>query len=206
MYWDTDVPERFHFRGNRRIGRIVGIADNGWAVVSGGNQGLGGLIGRSQNAFIASATATGFPLLIEKIVNRCFVRIAKLYVCSFAGQHGFDNEFMDMHAVFIASGPAFVNQTEPVPTFANIHVYSLVRLCSLLLAVFVFHSRFFFLFCVLLSHVSCSHAADGRRIECTTRSYRWFTGRCISLARGTASATLVMLFACGVIGRGVWLV
>jgi hypothetical protein len=44
VYWDDEVPEVLHFRGNRRIGRIVGIADLGWAVMArGSNLGMLGV-------------------------------------------------------------------------------------------------------------------------------------------------------------------
>ena len=42
-----------------------------------------------------------------------------------AGHHGFPNSVKDMHAVFLAWGPAFRKGTT-VPTFENIHVYPMV--------------------------------------------------------------------------------
>ncbi len=42
------------------------------------------------------------------------------------GHHGFDPvQVKDMHATFIAWGPAFKTQLQ-IPTFENIHVYPLV--------------------------------------------------------------------------------
>jgi predicted AlkP superfamily pyrophosphatase or phosphodiesterase len=41
------------------------------------------------------------------------------------GTHGYDNENTDMHGIFIASGPAF-KQNFIVPSFENIHIYSLL--------------------------------------------------------------------------------
>ena len=45
------------------------------------------------------------------------------------GDHGYDNDFKDMHGIFYAMGPAFkVNHIHP--TFENIHIYNL--LCNIL--------------------------------------------------------------------------
>ena len=41
------------------------------------------------------------------------------------GTHGYDNEEMDMHAIFYAYGPAF-KEAYVAPTFANVDVYSLL--------------------------------------------------------------------------------
>lgn len=45
------------------------------------------------------------------------------------GEHGFDPEFPEMHAIFYANGPAF-RQGLTIPSFRNVHVYPLV--CEIL--------------------------------------------------------------------------
>jgi hypothetical protein len=32
VYYDDTIPDRLHFRNNRRIGRIIGVADLGWTI------------------------------------------------------------------------------------------------------------------------------------------------------------------------------
>ena len=41
------------------------------------------------------------------------------------GTHGYDNEEIDMHAIFYAYGPAF-EEAYVAPTFTNVAVYSLL--------------------------------------------------------------------------------
>ncbi|PID93447.1 MAG: alkaline phosphatase family protein [Bacteroidetes bacterium] len=41
------------------------------------------------------------------------------------GNHGFDNDIKEMHAIFYACGPAFKENTI-VPTFENVHIYPLI--------------------------------------------------------------------------------
>ena len=41
------------------------------------------------------------------------------------GEHGFDPEFLEMHAIFYANGPAFKTGLA-IPSFRNIHVYPLI--------------------------------------------------------------------------------
>lgn len=41
------------------------------------------------------------------------------------GEHGFNPEFQEMHAIFYASGPAFKKGLE-IPSFRNVHVYPLI--------------------------------------------------------------------------------
>lgn len=41
------------------------------------------------------------------------------------GQHGYDNDFPEMRAIFIASGPAF-RRHSVVPPFDNVDVYPLL--------------------------------------------------------------------------------
>eukprot|EP00698_Gefionella_okellyi_P023818 TRINITY_DN8242_c0_g1_i1.p1 TRINITY_DN8242_c0_g1~~TRINITY_DN8242_c0_g1_i1.p1 ORF type:complete len:468 (-),score=80.18 TRINITY_DN8242_c0_g1_i1:1034-2437(-) len=84
VWWNTTVPERFHYTDDRRIAPIVGLAEMGWTI-----------------------TTRGFHETLQ-------------------GNHGFDNEAKDMHAVFIANGPAFKNDGSKVPTFSNTNVYSLM--------------------------------------------------------------------------------
>ena len=45
------------------------------------------------------------------------------------GEHGFDPEFLEMHAIFYAQGPA-LKQGLKIPSFRNIHVYPLI--CQIL--------------------------------------------------------------------------
>lgn len=44
---------------------------------------------------------------------------------SLAGDHGYDNDFKDMHAIFYAMGPSF-KENFVCPTFENIEIYNLV--------------------------------------------------------------------------------
>jgi len=41
------------------------------------------------------------------------------------GAHGFDNQAKEMHAIFVANGPAF-KQNYTMPAFENVHLYSLM--------------------------------------------------------------------------------
>jgi len=34
IYWNTTVPERFHYGDNRRIAPIVGLAEDGWIITT----------------------------------------------------------------------------------------------------------------------------------------------------------------------------
>lgn len=43
------------------------------------------------------------------------------------GEHGFDNATPDMHAIFVASGPAFAAAGQRLPTFDNVDVAPLLR-------------------------------------------------------------------------------
>lgn len=54
-------------------------------------------------------------------------RIAQVRQGNFTlgGEHGFNPEFIEMHAIFYANGPAFKKGLE-IPSFRNIHVYPLV--------------------------------------------------------------------------------
>lgn len=42
------------------------------------------------------------------------------------GNHGYDNRYHDMQALFIAQGPNFQSTGDQVDTFANIHIYNLM--------------------------------------------------------------------------------
>ncbi|MCB9050934.1 MAG: alkaline phosphatase family protein [Lewinellaceae bacterium] len=54
-------------------------------------------------------------------------RIAQVRQGNFkqGGEHGFNPEFLEMHAVFYANGPAFKRGMK-IPSFRNIHVYPMV--------------------------------------------------------------------------------
>lgn len=42
------------------------------------------------------------------------------------GVHGWDHEMEEMRAIFMASGPAFPQHTQPLPAFENVELYEIV--------------------------------------------------------------------------------
>ena len=54
-------------------------------------------------------------------------RIAQVHQGNFkqGGEHGFNPEFLEMHAIFYANGPAFKRGMR-IPSFRNIHIYPMV--------------------------------------------------------------------------------
>jgi hypothetical protein len=82
-YRASDLPERWHYSGSRRIPPVFLLADDEWTITT------------------------------HDVNSHQFDR----------GAHGFDNGLKDMHALFMAAGPAF--QSGSLKPFANVHLYSL---------------------------------------------------------------------------------
>ncbi|XP_048346570.1 ectonucleotide pyrophosphatase/phosphodiesterase family member 3 isoform X2 [Sphaerodactylus townsendi] len=67
---------------------------------------------------------------VHLMVDRQWLAVRnKGYTFCNGGNHGYDNEFKSMEAIFVAHGPGFKEKTE-VPAFENIEVYNLM--CDLL--------------------------------------------------------------------------
>ncbi|XP_060609360.2 ectonucleotide pyrophosphatase/phosphodiesterase family member 3 [Anolis sagrei] len=67
---------------------------------------------------------------VHLMVDRQWLAVrSKKYTFCDGGNHGYDNEFKSMEAVFVAHGPGFKDETEVQP-FENIEVYNLM--CDLL--------------------------------------------------------------------------
>jgi ectonucleotide pyrophosphatase/phosphodiesterase family protein 5 len=62
--------------------------------------------------------------LVVSVEDHCWM--ATSFVPSLHGDHGYDNKYDDMGALFIASGPKIRQSDIPVPAFANINIYPLL--------------------------------------------------------------------------------
>lgn len=88
VYRKEEIPDRYHYRNNRRIAPIIAIPEVGWSVTT----------------------------------HEYFDSHPDRYT---GGTHGYDPINKSMHAIFIASGPAFKKGVSG-PSFTNIHIYSLI--------------------------------------------------------------------------------
>lgn len=77
VFGRQEVPEKWHFRGNRRLPDILLVAEEGWSIYE----------GELSRQIQKAAT------LLRLHTNR--------------GTHGYDNDLMNMHTIFYAAGPAF---------------------------------------------------------------------------------------------------
>lgn len=84
VYKKENIPEKYHYKRNRRVPPILAVADLGWSIA----------LNRS-----------------IKVTN--------------GGNHGYSNEYSDMHPFFIARGPAFKKGYISEP-FKNVDIYPLM--------------------------------------------------------------------------------
>ncbi|MDZ7266658.1 MAG: ectonucleotide pyrophosphatase/phosphodiesterase [candidate division KSB1 bacterium] len=77
VYRKAEVPERFHFRGHRRIMPIIGLADEGWTISTrgrnrrprGGDHGYDNLLPSMRATFIAHGPAFKSQLQVAPFQN-----------------------------------------------------------------------------------------------------------------------------------------
>lgn len=91
VYRKNDIPDRFHYKTNKRVAPVIAIAESGWGITT-----------------------------RKHMADRKNPEL---------GAHGYDNTLRDMHAIFIAYGPAFKAgvKLEPVE---NVDIYNVM--CKIL--------------------------------------------------------------------------
>lgn len=99
VYMKEDLPERWHLRESRLITPVVTMASLGWTV------------GYSHQHLVPDT---------DKPLERSSVE-----VFSDKGNHGFDNTYDDMQALFIAKGPAF-RKGSSVRNLRSIDLYEMM--------------------------------------------------------------------------------
>lgn len=108
VYLKDDIPERFHYKNNRRISPIIAMPDEGCMIF--------------EVIFLLILNSIIFTLIIL-----LFQSVNKSY--KVMGNHGYDNKLLSMRPIFFAKGPDFkVNFTTDI--FESVNVYPL--LCHLL--------------------------------------------------------------------------
>lgn len=84
-YTNTELPKRWHYRNDQRVGPITIVADLGYVF-------------------------NDFYQLIDYFKSKNVTKINEDY-----GMHGYDNEEQQMNAIFMAKGPAFKARFKGTP-------------------------------------------------------------------------------------------
>lgn len=95
VYTNEELPERWHYRNDLRVGPITIVADLGYIF----------------NDFI--------PHVVNYFKQQNLVKTDDVY-----GVHGYDNEEESMRAIFMAKGPAFKSRFQG-KAFDNVDLYYL---------------------------------------------------------------------------------
>ncbi|TNM99045.1 hypothetical protein fugu_013609 [Takifugu bimaculatus] len=95
VYGKQDVPERFHYKGGRFVSPLTLVAEPGWFIAK----------NKADLPYWnnGSASSTAWQ----------------------NGWHGYDNEFLDMRAFFLATGPDFKRNVQAAP-IRSVDVYNLM--------------------------------------------------------------------------------
>ena len=99
----ASVPIRYAYGGNPRVGPVVVAADVGWTLCGvNASQNTSSQSGGSQNS---QTNETNHSRDWSTEHTHCVASLAAPH--GHRGAHGFDNDAIEMQAVFIASGPSF---------------------------------------------------------------------------------------------------
>ncbi|XP_037635968.1 glycerophosphocholine cholinephosphodiesterase ENPP6-like [Sebastes umbrosus] len=95
VYGRQEIPERFHFKGGKFVPPLTLVAEPGWFIIE----------NKEKLPYCKhdSGEASGWQ----------------------NGWHGYDNEFLDMRGIFLATGPDFKRNVRAAPIRA-VDIYNVM--------------------------------------------------------------------------------